>query len=80
MSNCRTGCPTKDHANWGECARSANLSIGNDTVMAQGTSVEKELTAYRDARALGIQPASTKMKDVQNAVRASEAVGFGVRV
>ena len=80
MSKCRTGCPTQDHANWGECARDANLSIGNESVMAKGASVEKELTAYRDARKQGIQPASTKMKDIQSAVRASESVGFGVRV
>ena len=38
------------------------------------TQVE-ELSAYRDARKLGIQPASTKMKDIQKAVRASDAIG-----
>ena len=80
MSKCRTGCPTQDHANWGECARDANLSIGNDTVMNKGMAVEKELTAYKEARRQGIQPASTKMKDIQNAVRASDAIGIGVKV
>lgn len=79
MSNCRSGCPTQDHANWGECARSANLSFGNEANVRQGNAAEKELNAYRDARKQGIQPASTKMKDIQSAVRASEAVGFGVR-
>lgn len=80
MSKCRTGCPTQNHANWGECARDANLSIGSDTVMKKGMSVEKELTAYRDARRQGIQPASTKMADIQKAVRASDAIGVGVQV
>ena len=80
MSNCRTGCLTQDHANWGECARAANLSVGSESIARSSTAVEKELNAYRDARKQGIQPASTKMKDIQSAVRASDAVGFGVRV
>jgi len=38
-------------------------------------TTDKELNAYRDARKLGIQPASTKMKDIQKAVRVSEKIG-----
>ena len=34
-----------------------------------------ELQAYRDARAQGIQPASTKMKDIKAAVAASNHFG-----
>jgi hypothetical protein len=34
-----------------------------------------ELQAYRDARAQGIQPNSTKMKDIQEAHKASEVMG-----
>jgi hypothetical protein len=75
LSNCRSGCKTQDHANWGECARAANISIGNEQVSNTLKSNEKELTAYRDARKLGIQPASTRMKDIQKAVRVSEATG-----
>jgi hypothetical protein len=26
-SPCRTGCPTKDHATWGECVRAARIQI-----------------------------------------------------
>ena len=36
---------------------------------------DAELQAYRDARAEGIQPAGTTMKAVQEARRASEALG-----
>lgn len=36
---------------------------------------DKELAAYRNARAQGIQPASTKMKDIKKAVDISEKVG-----
>lgn len=75
LSQCRTGCRTQDHANWGECARAANLSIGNEQVSTTLKNNEKELGAYRDARKLGIQPASTRMKDIQKAVRVSEVTG-----
>ena len=36
---------------------------------------DKELQAYRDARAQGIQPAGTSMKKVQEAVRISNETG-----
>lgn len=75
MSNCRSGCKTQDHANWGECARAANLSISNEGAATAIKKTDKELSAYRDARKLGIQPASTKMKDIQKAVRVSEKIG-----
>ena len=75
LSNCRSGCKTQDHANWGECARAANLSITNEVVSKDIKNTDRELSAYRDARKLGIQPASTKMKDIQKAVRVSEKIG-----
>ena len=34
-----------------------------------------ELQAYRNARAQGIQPNSTHMRDIQNAHKASEVLG-----
>jgi polysaccharide deacetylase 2 family uncharacterized protein YibQ len=36
---------------------------------------DAELQAYRDARSQGIQPASTKMKDIKAAVAASNHFG-----
>lgn len=27
MSNCTSGCPTQDHATWGECVRSKGLRV-----------------------------------------------------
>ena len=79
MSNCRSGCKTQDHENWGECARSANLSIGNEGVAKTIGGAEKELNAYRDARKNGIQPASTRMADITKAVRLSDKLGIGVK-
>jgi hypothetical protein len=35
----------------------------------------KELDAYKEARAQGIQPAGTSMKKIQEAVKASEVLG-----
>lgn len=78
MSKCRSGCPTQDHNNWGECARSANISTANMAIAAVSRGVDKELSAYRDARKLGIQPASTKMKDIQKAVRTADKLGRAV--
>lgn len=75
LSKCRTGCPTQDHESWGDCLRAANLSITNEKVAKEIKNTDKELSAYRDARKLGIQPASTKMKDIQKAVRASDLIG-----
>lgn len=40
---------------------------------------DKELSAYRDARKQGIQPASTKMKDIQAAVRVSDTTGIAAK-
>jgi hypothetical protein len=75
LSNCRTGCKTQDHESYGDCLRDSNISFGNEQVIGTLKKNEKELTAYRDARKLGIQPASTRMKDIQKAVRVSEATG-----
>lgn len=75
LSNCRTGCKTQDHDNYGDCLRDSNISFGNEQVSGVLKKNEKELSAYRDARKLGIQPASTRMKDIEKAVRVSEATG-----
>ena len=79
MSNCRSGCPTQDHANWGECARSANLSVRNTVVSSEIKNTDKELSAYREARKQGIQPRSTKMHDIKGAVMASNTLGKAVQ-
>lgn len=75
LSKCRSGCVTQDHESWGECLRAANLNFSNERVSAEIKNTDKELSAYRDARKQGIQPASTKMKDIQKAVRASDLIG-----
>lgn len=71
---CRSGCLTQDHRTWGECARAANIRVGQVDATEQ-RSWDRELDAYRQARAEGIQPASTRLPDVQRAMEASDATG-----
>ena len=78
-SNCRSGCKTQDHANWGECARAANFSITDPMANAVSKQANSELDAYRNARKLGIQPRSTKMHDIKAAVMASDTLGKAVQ-
>lgn len=72
---CSTGCPTQDHATWGECIRSKSLTVsglestGNDRTAQK--KADKELATYREARAGGVQPASTKLKDSIAAMEAA---------
>lgn len=75
MTNCRTGCRTKDHESYGACCRAgAQLNTG-----VTGTSASQrwdaELRAYDNARRQGIQPAGTTMDKVEEAVRLSDASG-----
>lgn len=76
---CRSGCPTQDHDNWGECARAANLriaysGIGGGDATAQ-RKWDRNLDLYRKARAEGIQPTGTSPAKVQAAIRQSEKTG-----
>lgn len=76
---CRKGCPTQDHKSYAECCKGLQLSIGEALTLRQ-QSVDRELKAYRNARAEGIQPSGTKMHQVEQAKRISDASGvaFGV--
>lgn len=77
---CTTGCPTRDHASYAECLRSKGTRVAycNSAGGWDATRQRKwdaELDAYRDARAEGIQPAGTRMKDIVEAKRISDATG-----
>jgi hypothetical protein len=75
-SNCSTGCPTQDHANWGECMRSKHLNLNPNLANTQKTiSTERELQAYRDARRQGVRPDGTTMAKVEQAMKISEETG-----
>ena len=66
---CRSGCPTQDHASWGECAREANLRVAYCGVGGGDATKQKkwdnDLNAYYSARSEGIQPAGTARSQVE---------------
>lgn len=71
---CRTGCPTQDHKSYSECARGLEINVGMSGTTRQKAH-DAELRAYRRARDQGIQPAGTKMHQVEDAMRKSDASG-----
>lgn len=80
MSNCRTGCVTKDHASYSECLRDGapriaycSSATGQDYTAQK--RLDKDLAFYKEARAQGVQPASTRRESVENAMRISEKTG-----
>lgn len=82
MSVCKTSCETQDHKTYGDCLRSnmpmiapsANPSkTGWD--MEQVKKDNKELDSYYSAVRQGIEPISTKQKDIDAAVRFSNETG-----
>ena len=82
MSNCTSSCKTKDHVTYGECMRSNMPMIdGGATPTRSGASIgavkkdEKELTSYYDAIRQGVEPISTKKKDIDAAMAVSNEVG-----
>lgn len=70
---CRSGCPTQDHATYGECLRSARIK----TTMAFGgmKHTDSELAEYRALRAQGIQPAGTTRPALDAAKAISDKYG-----
>jgi hypothetical protein len=67
---CRTGCRTKDHRTWGECARAARLQIDGyslvvDTRLDQDK--DRRLGTYAALRKEGLQPKTTSWYDVRRA-------------
>ncbi len=74
---CRTGCKTKDHASYAECLRSAGAQVA--PMWTNSKAIHSELASYASARKQGIQPASTKTHDIENAVRISDATGVAYK-
>lgn len=74
---CSSGCPTQDHASYGECMRTKGVRL--PAIGIEGQHVQKQadktLDAYEAARKQGIQPASTRAHDVAQAVQISNETG-----
>ena len=76
---CRTGCPTQDHIDWGECLRQSGLQVNsgdaNSSKLMPQRKWDAELNAYQSAISQGIEPATTNMKDIRGAVEVSNIAG-----
>lgn len=75
---CRSGCLTKDHASYGECAKAANVRIGatiSSDKSEMYSQTKRELKDYRAARASGIQPEGTTQQKITEAYAATEMLG-----
>lgn len=59
--------------------KASTLNWADAQIRAVSHSNEKELNAYKDARKWGIQPRSTRMHDIEGAVRASDKAGVAVK-
>lgn len=84
---CTSGCLTKDHSSWGECARSKSLRVAycrsavnerNDYTADKRWT--KELNSYASVRKQGIQPDTTKMEDIRRAEDLSNKAGVAYGV
>lgn len=79
-SKCRSGCPDGDCESYAACLKGSGVRVAycNSTNGYDATKQKKwsnELSAYRDARAAGIQPAGTSMKQIDQANRISDQTG-----
>jgi len=81
MSNCTSSCKTKDHSNYGECIRSNTpMFVGVNPTRTgwdqdKVKKDEKEIQSYWDATRQGIEPRSTRKKDIDAAVKLSNDAG-----
>ena len=78
---CRTGCKTQDHDNYGDCLLDANASFAGCFPTRQGwdkdkeKNWDKELDSYYSAVKQGVEPISTKKKDIDAAMMLSNEAG-----
>jgi hypothetical protein len=81
MSSCTSGCPTQDHASWGECLRNKGLRIAYaKSAAGQDATKQKrwdaEIGRYRSAVAQGMDPEGTTTRHVRMAETWSERNGI----
>src|SRR5215475_10308837 len=73
---CSSSCPTKDHKSWGECVRSKGLQLSpaiNDSYGTRQKTWDKELDSYESAVRQGLEPAGTKQKHIDAAIREADS-------
>lgn len=79
--NCTSGCKTQDHESYSDCLMSKNTGFAGCFPTRQGwdkdreNADKKELDSYYSAIRQGIEPISTKKKDIDAAVKLSNEAG-----
>jgi len=76
--SCREGCTSKDHRSYAECLRAASVTVTaiiNSPMQRMFEQTKTELSAYKNARANGIQPEGTTIDKVREAETASRRLG-----
>lgn len=79
--NCTSGCKTQDHESYSDCLQSKNTGFAGCFPTRQGwdktkeNADVKELESYYSAVRQGIEPISTKKKDIDAAVKLSNEAG-----
>ena len=84
--NCTSGCKTRDHESYAECLRAKGTLIAycnsaNGSDYSGQKAFDKENALFRSAIAQGIEPDTTRRKDVERAIRISNETGrpYGVK-
>ena len=72
-SNCRSGCKTQDHESYSDCLQEANFGFTGCFPTRRGW--DKELDSYYSAVRQGVEPISTKKKDIDAAMMLSNEAG-----
>ncbi len=75
--NCSTGCRTQDHASYAQCLAnkapvSKNSTQGRDDLYGRQVENEQIIGEYKQAKAQGIQPRGSSLKEIRHAVTASQ--------
>lgn len=82
MSNCTSGCLTQDHSTYGECLKSKAPKVTTTDTRkgdyAFRSNWNQEIKEYRDARKQGIQPKTSSLKDIREAVSVSQKLDQAV--
>ncbi len=79
--NCSSGCKTQDHESYADCLNSKNTGFAGCFPSRQGWDKDKEkkdnkeLDSYWSAVKQGIEPRSTRQKDIDAAVKISNEGG-----
>ncbi len=74
--SCTSGCLSQDHESWGECVRAKGLQVSphiNEAYSVRQKAWDSELDHYAGAVRQGLEPASTKRKAVDKAIKEADS-------